>query len=92
MRTIEPESLPEGDRKKLFKILSRVLDVEEDQLRMDAGLVEDLGADSLDLVEITMGMEDEFGVTVADERADGIKTVGDVLEALVELLEEQRGG
>ena len=92
MRTIEPESLPEGDRKKLFEILSKVLDVEEDQLRMDAVLVEDLGADSLDLVEITMGMEDEFGVTVADERADGIKTVGDVLEALVELLEEQRRG
>ena len=47
----------------LQKIIAEVLDVEEDEITMDTRLLEDLGADSLDAVEIIMGIEDELGIT-----------------------------
>ncbi len=63
---------------KIREILCEQLDLEEDDVTMSSNIEEDLGADSLDLVDIVMSIEDEFEIDVADEDIDGIKTVGDV--------------
>ncbi|PCI39956.1 MAG: acyl carrier protein [Thiotrichales bacterium] len=56
------------------------LGVKEDQIAPDASFVEDLGADSLDTVELVMALEEEFGSEIKDEDAERIKTVGQLLE------------
>lgn len=67
-------------------ILMDQLEVKRDQLTPEAALEADLGADSLDIVEITIKTEERFGVTVPDEIADGVKTVEDLYEVLARLL------
>jgi len=67
----------------LDKIKSIVVDqlgVDEDQVTEDASFVDDLGADSLDTVELIMAFEEEFDVEIPDEDAQKIKTVKDVIE------------
>ena len=69
--------------KKLNKIKSIVVDqlgVDEDQVTEDASFVDDLGADSLDTVELIMAFEEEFDIEIPDEDAQKIKTVKDVIE------------
>jgi len=68
------------------EILDKVRDVIVDQLNVDAedvneeaSFVDDLGADSLDIVELVMALEEEFGVSIPDEEAENIKTVGDAV-------------
>jgi len=78
------------DRDEIFEkvrtIISEKLGVEEDEVTEESTLDEDLGADSLDLVDLTMAIEDEFGVRVEDEELEKIKTVGDVVNKLVSAL------
>ncbi|MHB1451174.1 MAG: acyl carrier protein [Coriobacteriia bacterium] len=69
------------------EIFAKVKDVIIDQLSVDDGDVsleasffDDLGADSLDIVELVMALEDSFGVSIPDEEAESIKTVGDAVE------------
>jgi acyl carrier protein len=64
---------------KVRDILCGQLDVSEDKVTMDANIADDLGADSLDLVDLLMSLEDEFGLEVPDEDIEGIKTVGDLV-------------
>jgi acyl carrier protein len=64
------------------EIIAKELEVSTDQLRPDAKFIEDLGADSLDTVELVMALEDEFGLDIPDEDADKMKTVGDALDYL----------
>ena len=66
----------------LQKIIAEVLDVEEDEITMDTRLLEDLGADSLDAVEIIMGIEEEFDIEIPNEAAEQIVTVGDAIEQI----------
>ena len=61
------------------KILSEQFDVEEDTLNLETKLVEDLGADSLDVVDLLMSIEDEFNIEVADEDILTLKTIGDLV-------------
>ncbi len=68
---------------KVKSILSEQFDVEEDTITADTDLQEDLGADSLDVVDLVMSIEDEFGVEIPDEEVENIKTVG----ALVSYIE-----
>jgi len=82
--------LSEKDARMVEAILVRELDVRREQLAHDARLVDDLGADSLTLVEITMAIEDEFNLSIPDKRWERVRTVGDLFEALAELLQEQR--
>jgi len=82
--------LVEKDARVVEEILTRELDVRREQLTHDVCLVDDLGADSLTLVEITMALEDQFNISIPDERWEKVRTVGDLLEALAELLQEQR--
>ena len=65
---------------KLKQIVIDRLDVDEDQITPDASFVEDLGADSLDLVELIMGIEEEFDIEIPDEDAEKLTTVGGALE------------
>ena len=60
------------------------LGVEEDEVTMEASMQDDLGADSLDLVDLVMSVEEEFGVKVADEDLENIKTVGDIVDYIEE--------
>jgi acyl carrier protein len=55
------------------------LSVTPEQVTMEASLIEDLGADSLDTVELVMAFEEEFGIEVPDEDAEKLKTVGDII-------------
>ena len=60
-------------------ILAEQFDVEEDKVTADTDLQEDLGADSLDVVDLLMSIEDEFGVEVPDDEIENIKTVGSLV-------------
>ncbi len=64
---------------KIRAILCEQLDVEESAVTMDSNIAEDLGADSLDVVDLIMSIEDEFEIEVPDDQIEGIKTVGDVV-------------
>ncbi len=64
---------------RVVKIIVDLLGVEPEKVTMDARFREDLGADSLDLVELVMAFEEEFGGTISDEEAQQIKTVGDAV-------------
>ena len=65
---------------KVKKIVVEQLNVSEDQVTNDARIVEDLGADSLDQVELVMALEEEFGSDIPDEEAEKLATVGDAIK------------
>jgi len=65
---------------KVKKIISEQLDVSEDDVVLTASFVDDLGADSLDQVELIMAMEEEFDITIPDEDAEKIATVQDAID------------
>ncbi|MFA9557425.1 acyl carrier protein [Evansella sp. AB-rgal1] len=65
---------------RIAKIVSDRLGVDESQIKPEATFKEDLGADSLDVVELVMELEDEFDLEISDEDAEKIATVGDVVE------------
>ena len=67
---------------KVKAILAEQFDVEEDKITAETDLQEDLGADSLDVVEMLMTLEDEFNVTVTDEESVNLKTVGDIVKLI----------
>lgn len=64
---------------KVKELLAAQLNISKDKIQDDSKLVEDLGADSLDMVEMLMTLEDEFGVSISDEDALNLKTVADIL-------------
>ena len=65
---------------KVKKIVSEQLGVDESEVTLTASFVDDLGADSLDLVELIMAMEEEFDIKIEDEEAEKIKTVQDAVK------------
>ena len=64
---------------KVKGIIAEQLGVAEDEIKTTSSFIEDLGADSLDIVELVMAMEEEFEVEIPDEEAENIKTVGDAI-------------
>ncbi len=68
--------------KKVKEIIMDKLGVDEGQITPEASFTNDLGADSLDTVELIMGFEEEFGVSIPDEDAEKISTVGDAINYL----------
>ena len=64
---------------KIRAILAEQLDIDEDRITMDSNIMEDFDADSLDLVDMVMSLEDEFGIEVPDEDVEKFHTVGDVV-------------
>ncbi len=67
---------------RIKEIISEQLGINENDISLESSFVDDLGADSLDLVELIMAFSDEFLIDISDEEAEQIKTVGDVYEQL----------
>jgi acyl carrier protein len=67
---------------KVKEIIAKELEVDVKQLTNEAKFIEDLGADSLDIVELVMALEEEFSLDIPDEDADKMKTVGDAMAYL----------
>ena len=67
---------------KVKKIIVEVLNVEEDDITPDTTFIDDLGADSLDVFQIIMGVEEEFDIEIPNEEAEKIVTVGDAVEQI----------
>jgi acyl carrier protein len=69
---------------KVRKMVASQLGKSEEEISLESAFIEDLGADSLDLVELVMAMEDEFGLEISDEDAERIVTVQDVINHILE--------
>ncbi len=69
---------------KVKKMVASQLGKSEEEITLESAFIEDLGADSLDLVELVMAMEDEFGLEISDEDAERIVTVQDVINHILE--------
>lgn len=67
---------------KLQGIISEVLNVDADEIKMETSFVDDLGADSLDVFQIIMGIEEEFEIEIDNEEAEKIVTVADAVEQI----------
>ena len=67
---------------KLQKIIAEVLNVDPDEVNMDTTFIDDLGADSLDVFQIIMGIEEEFDVEIPNDAAEKIVTVNDAVEQI----------
>ena len=72
---------------KVKNIIVDQLDVDEDKVTMSANIQDDLGADSLDIVDLVMSFEDEFDLEIPDDQVENIKTVGDVVKFIEEKTE-----
>ena len=70
---------------KIQQILAQQFEVSADSINADTNIVDDLGADSLDVVELIMSVEDEFGVQIPDDKLGDLHTVGDVVRLLESL-------
>ena len=67
---------------KVKKLLAEQLNVDAEKITEKSKVIDDLGADSLDVVEMLMTLEDEFNVTVSDEESVNLKTVGDIVKLI----------
>ena len=76
-------------RAKIKKIVVENLGVSEDQVTDDAQFAQDLGADSLDQVELVMSLEEEFGAEIRDEDADILNTVGDAINYIAKRIADK---
>lgn len=71
---------------KVKVIISNQLDVQEDSIQIETDILEDLGADSLDVVELILALEEEFDISIPEEEVENIKTVGDVVSSIESML------
>ena len=67
---------------KVRAIICDQLDLEEDKITMDSAIIDDLGADSLDVVDLVMSFEEEFDIEIPDKMIEDIKTVGDIVKCI----------
>ncbi len=74
---------------KIKEIVAEQLDVDPEEVVPEASFVDDLGADSLDLTELIMAMEDEFGMEIDDEEAQKLRTVQDVIDYIESKLDKK---
>ena len=65
---------------KVKKLISEQLDVEEANIQESSSVADDLGADSLDVVDLVMAIEDEFSIEIPEDQVENIKTVGDIVK------------
>ena len=74
---------------KLRDIIVEVLNVDENEVTMESTFIDDLGADSLDVFKIIMGIEEDFDIEIPNEEAEKIVTVGDAVEQIKKAVSEQ---
>ena len=67
---------------KIKKVIAEVLNVDEDEITLETTFIDDLGADSLDVFQIIMGIEEEFDIEIEQNAAESIVSVGDVVEQI----------
>ncbi|MDO8879829.1 MAG: acyl carrier protein [Coriobacteriia bacterium] len=72
---------------KVKEVIVDQLSADEDDVSPEASFIDDLGADSLDIVELVMALEDSFSISIPDEEAESIKTVGDAVDYIAANLE-----
>ena len=72
---------------KLQKIIGEVLNIDTEEITMETTFIDDLGADSLDIYQIIMGIEEEFDIEIPNEEAENIVTVADAVEQIKNALE-----
>ena len=84
------DTLTDTEMTRVQDILMHQLQINREQIKPEARIMADLGADSLDMVEIAMKAEEEFNLTLPDEEAEKIVTVGDLYEAVGTLLRRAR--
>ena len=72
--------------KKVFSIIVEQLGIEESDVKLESNFIDDLGADSLDTVELVMAFEEEFDIEIPDEEAEKIMTVGSAVDQIVKTL------
>lgn len=70
---------------KVKSVLAQQFELDPESITMDTNLIDDLGADSLDVVELIMSLEDEFGIAISDNDADQLYTVGRIVDYLEKL-------
>lgn len=70
---------------KIVKLIAEKLNKKVEEVKMESRLVEDLGADSLDVVELVMSFEDEFGISLPDEDVAKLKTIKDIVDYITNL-------
>lgn len=71
---------------KVREMLAEALNISADKITLESNVIEDLGADSLDMVELLSRLEDEEGVTIPEEDLDGMTTVGDIVRELEKII------
>lgn len=64
---------------RVMKVVSEQLGIDQDKLTLETSFINDLGSDSLDLVELVMELEEEFQITIPEEATDDVQTIGDVI-------------
>jgi len=75
---------------KVKEMLANQLNIEADKITETSKIVEDLGADSLDMIEMLMALEEEFGLSIPDDKAENLKTVGDISNFIDESLNNKK--
>lgn len=71
---------------KVRDMLAEALNISAEKITMNSNVIEDLGADSLDMVELLSRLEDEEGITIPEEDLDGLTTVGDIVRELEKIV------
>jgi acyl carrier protein len=71
---------------RFMRLLHERLGVDEARITGATSFVDDIGADSIDILELVMGLEEEFGITIPDDQAENIKTVGDAIDYIESML------
>ena len=67
---------------KIKALLANQLNIDESRITLESKIIEDLGADSLDIVELLMALEDETNITIPEDKVSSIKTVGDIVKVI----------
>lgn len=80
---------PNSIEAKVISIVSNQLSLREDEIKGDSRFIDDLGADSLDIVELIMEMEEEFDVEIPDEDVEKMTTVKDVVDYIAQLVSKE---
>ena len=82
--------MPDDTKQKVIDLITDQLGVDADNVTLDAHFIDDLGADSLDTVELVMAFEEEFDIEIPDEEAEKLETVNDAITFLMKKLKEQK--